>query len=133
MIIIKFCLNTLSFLFNIVIYNISGNMSSLVSLLNCCNVSTNTSSLKSLLRSIVDLFDSSSEEFVIIELCTALRTWKDLGGNTKGIVERCVATLLETLWDKSETNLKLLKTSTASLTAGSEGSGRFTNYCYNQI
>jgi hypothetical protein len=40
--------------------------------------------LKSLLKSVTDFFDSSSDEKVIVALCSALREWALTGGTTKG-------------------------------------------------
>jgi hypothetical protein len=69
------------------------NLSVLVSLLGCCDVSVSNKALKSLLKSVTDFFDSSSDEKVIVALCSALREWALTGGTTKGIYSAVDATV----------------------------------------
>jgi hypothetical protein len=52
------------------------NLEVLVSLLSCCDVSLSTKALKALLKSVNDLFENSSNEEVVVDLCNALREWK---------------------------------------------------------
>jgi hypothetical protein len=85
------------------------NLSALVGLLSCCDVSVSVKALKGLLKSASDLFQTSSDEVVIVELCKALREWMMSGGSSKGAVESSVTSILSGLWSKIEESLQSLK------------------------